>query len=77
MVRAANERRPFAEESVADVQALDTAQLIALAPVLGFASGVRRYAVLFVVGLTLWLPPKAFRFVRSAFGCVFRIAESR
>lgn len=59
------------------MQALDTAQLIALASVLGFASGVRLYAVLFVVALTLWLLPKVFRFLRSAFGCVFRIAESR
>ncbi len=33
------------------MQALNTAQLIALASVLGFASGIRLYAVLFVVGL--------------------------
>ncbi len=33
------------------MQALDTAQLAALAAALGFASGIRLYAVLFVVGL--------------------------
>lgn len=37
------------------MQTLDTAQLIALAGVLGFASGVRLYAVLFAVGLAGWL----------------------
>lgn len=37
------------------MQSLDTAQLIALAGVLGFASGVRLYAVLFCVGLAGWL----------------------
>lgn len=37
------------------MQAFDTAQLIALAGVLGFASGVRLYAVLFAVGLAGWL----------------------
>lgn len=37
------------------MQALDTAQLIALASVLGFASGIRLYAVLFVVGLAGYL----------------------
>ncbi len=38
---------------------LDTAQLIAVASVLGFASGIRLYAVLFVVGLAgymQWVP---------------------
>ena len=38
---------------------LDTAQLIAIASVLGFASGIRLYLVLFVVGLTgymQWVP---------------------
>jgi len=38
---------------------LDTAQLIAIASVLGFASGIRLYAVLFVVGLAgymQWVP---------------------
>lgn len=34
---------------------LDTAQLVALAAVLGFASGVRLYAVLFAVGLAGWM----------------------
>ncbi len=33
------------------MDSLDTAQLIAIASVLGFASGIRLYAVLFVVGL--------------------------
>jgi hypothetical protein len=37
------------------MQDFDTAQLIALAGVLGFASGVRLYAVLFAVGLAGWL----------------------
>lgn len=37
------------------MQSLDTTQLIALAGVLGFASGVRLYAVLFAVGLIGWL----------------------
>lgn len=37
------------------MQALDTAQLVALASVLGFASGVRLYAVLFVVGMAGYL----------------------
>jgi len=39
--------------------ALDTAQLIAVASVLGFASGIRLYLVLFVVGLAgymQWVP---------------------
>jgi hypothetical protein len=38
---------------------LDTAQLIAIASVLGFASGIRLYAVLFAVGLAgymQWVP---------------------
>jgi len=38
---------------------VDTAQLIAIASVLGFASGIRLYAVLFVVGLAgymQWVP---------------------
>jgi hypothetical protein len=35
----------------AQVESLDIAQLVALAAVLGFASGVRLYAVLLVVGL--------------------------
>ena len=37
--------------SEADVNSLDLTQLIALAAVLGFASGIRLYAVLLVVGL--------------------------
>jgi hypothetical protein len=36
---------------VAPLESLDIAQLIALAAVLGFASGIRLYAVLLVVGL--------------------------
>ena len=41
------------------MDSLDTAQLIAIASVLGFASGIRLYAVLFVVGLAgymQWVP---------------------
>ena len=41
------------------MDALDTAQLMAIASVLGFASGIRLYAVLFVVGLAgymQWVP---------------------
>ena len=41
---------------------LDTAQLIAIASVLGFASGIRLYLVLFVVGLAgymQWVPVPA------------------
>jgi hypothetical protein len=44
-------------ESVANT--FDTAQLIAIASVLGFASGIRLYAVLFAVGLAgylQWVP---------------------
>lgn len=40
-------------------ESLDTAQLIAIASVLGFASGIRLYLVLFVVGLAgymQWVP---------------------
>lgn len=41
------------------MESLDTAQLVAIASVLGFASGIRLYAVLFAVGLAgylQWLP---------------------
>lgn len=41
------------------IDAFDTAQLIAIASVLGFASGIRLYLVLFVVGLAgylQWVP---------------------
>jgi Domain of unknown function (DUF4126) len=41
------------------MDSFDTAQLIAIASVLGFASGIRLYAVLFAVGLAgylQWLP---------------------
>ncbi len=37
------------------MDSLDTAQLIAIASVLGFASGIRLYAVLFAVGLAGYL----------------------
>lgn len=36
-------------------QALDLAQLLALAAVLGWASGIRLYAVVFIVGMAGWL----------------------
>lgn len=36
-------------------QALDLPQLLALAAVLGWASGIRLYAVLFIVGMAGWL----------------------
>lgn len=37
------------------MDALDTAQLVAIASVLGFASGIRLYLVLFGVGLAGWM----------------------
>jgi hypothetical protein len=39
----------------AGTQALDMAQLLALAGVLGWASGIRLYAVVFLVGMSGWL----------------------
>ena len=36
---------------------MDTAQLLALAAALGWASGIRLYAVVFVTGLAGWLVP--------------------
>jgi hypothetical protein len=36
-------------------QALDLPQLLALAAVLGWASGIRLYAVLFIIGMSGWL----------------------
>ncbi|MFT3718073.1 DUF4126 domain-containing protein [Pseudorhodoferax sp.] len=39
----------------AGTQALDLAQLLALAGVLGWASGIRLYAVVFLVGMAGWL----------------------
>ena len=41
----------FVQGGEADVNSLDLTQLIALAAVLGFASGIRLYAVLLIVGL--------------------------
>ncbi|RZU02107.1 DUF4126 domain-containing protein [Rivibacter subsaxonicus] len=43
--------KPVLDALAAPVQGLDTAQLVALAAALGFASGIRLYAVLLITGL--------------------------